>query len=322
MKKKQKILIVGFGRVGRSARDMFARKFQTFVYDPYIDREKYPNIDFVDNLSGSFTLAVICLPTPMDLGRYVALHYKSGYIFKIYGCNTALVEKAVSEINADYFLIKSTLAPGTTEKLIQKTGKKICQSPEYMGESTYHSTYDFHKEMILSPWIVLGGDSEAAERIFDLMQTIVGPQKHFYFVGSAKNAELIKTMENDYFADKIIFANEARTISEKSGGQWFQIREGWGLDPRVNLMHTGVFFEERGYGGKCLPKDTMARVYSIIADYNYYPYASVARLLSNTILRPEEMNNAPIKSLNDIKELEEITVVRGKKEKIINPTIV
>jgi UDPglucose 6-dehydrogenase len=32
------------------------------------------------------------------------------------------------------------------------------------------------------------------------------------------------------------------------------------LDPRTNKYHTAVFANERGFGGKCLPKDTKAMV--------------------------------------------------------------
>ena len=63
---------------------------------------------------------------------------------------------------------------------------------------------------------------------------------------------------------------------------WNIVREGWLLDPRVNPMHTAVFQNERGFKGKCLPKDTRAletfgkligadtRILTSVLDYNEY----------------------------------------------------
>jgi UDP-glucose 6-dehydrogenase len=41
---------------------------------------------------------------------------------------------------------------------------------------------------------------------------------------------------------------------------WNEVRELWLLDPRISDMHTAVFRDDRGFGGKCLPKDTSALV--------------------------------------------------------------
>jgi UDPglucose 6-dehydrogenase len=42
------------------------------------------------------------------------------------------------------------------------------------------------------------------------------------------------------------------------GADWHTVREGWLLAPRVGRSRTAVFEDERGYGGKCLPKDVNA----------------------------------------------------------------
>jgi UDPglucose 6-dehydrogenase len=34
-----------------------------------------------------------------------------------------------------------------------------------------------------------------------------------------------------------------------------RVREGWALDNRVERMHTAVFTDNRGFSGKCYPKD-------------------------------------------------------------------
>jgi Predicted UDP-glucose 6-dehydrogenase len=42
------------------------------------------------------------------------------------------------------------------------------------------------------------------------------------------------------------------------GVDWNELRELWLLDPRINKNHTLVFERDRGYGGKCFPKDVKA----------------------------------------------------------------
>jgi len=49
-------------------------------------------------------------------------------------------------------------------------------------------------------------------------------------------------------------------ICEAFGADWQAAREGWLLDPRVGRMHTAVFRQNRGFSGKCYPKDTKALI--------------------------------------------------------------
>jgi len=54
------------------------------------------------------------------------------------------------------------------------------------------------------------------------------------------------------------------------GANWYKVREGWVLDPRVEQSHTAVFPKKRGYDGKCLPKDVKALIRSAEKN-NYHP---------------------------------------------------
>lgn len=77
---------------------------------------------------------------------------------------------------------------------------------------------------------------------------------------SALEAELVKYVENSFLATKVAFVNEFYEICGALGANWHTVHEGWLLDPRVGRSHSAVFPDDRGFGGKCLPKDVRAIV--------------------------------------------------------------
>ena len=111
--------------------------------------------------------------------------------------------------------------------------------------------------MVHTPWIVLGGPDEVVEKIYSILLPIVGPEKKWYFL-TAKEAETVKYFENTFFAFKVSIVNEFYDICQALDVDWKKVREAWLADPRINPMHTAVFVDSRGYGGKCFPKDTRA----------------------------------------------------------------
>ena len=50
-------------------------------------------------------------------------------------------------------------------------------------------------------------------------------------------------------------------VAEALGVDYNQLREVWLADPRIGRSHTFVYRNNRGYGGKCLPKDTSALIH-------------------------------------------------------------
>ena len=249
---KPKIGIVGCGYVGKAMYNFFKNHYQTRVYDP-----KFSSVDGIQSMINCYdnsldainrrcNVAIVCVPTPIASNG---------------SCDISIVENVINEIDTPFIILKSTVEPGTTEKLKKKTSKKhIVFSPEFCGESTYWSPYSFDKDVKETPFFIFGGDPEDTQKAVDLYMPITGPKKH-YRQTTALNAELTKYMENTYFASKIIFAYEMERICKAAGANFQEVRDLWGLDPRVDIMHTATFAQnDAPYGGKCLPKDLAALV--------------------------------------------------------------
>jgi len=198
-------------------------------------------------------LAIICVPTP-PLGLNEQAVPDNAMIF--YDVDTSIVEESVEWLETPLVLIKSTIPPETTNKLKMKYGKRICFSPEYMGEGGYYipPQHPDPTDPRQHPWMIVGGDKEDCDAIVDIFMPQLGPSKTYYTC-TAVEAELIKYMENTWIATKVTFANEWRNICDAFEASYNTVREGWALDSRVERMHTAVFPDKRGFGGKCLPKD-------------------------------------------------------------------
>jgi len=231
---KKKVGIIGYGYVGKAVHELMRNHYDIHLYDiKPLDGCYHDSKDKINNCD----LVIICVPTPKATDGH---------------CDTSIVEKSVAWINAPLILIKSTITPGTTDRLVKKYKKRVAFSPEYVGESSYY--HPFWSKMIEEPHLVIGGTRETREAILNFFLPILGPTK-FYGLTDARTAELVKYMENIYYAMKVTFANEFFEIANKLGVSYPELRELWGLDPRVDKMHTSVFPDKRGFGGKCFPKD-------------------------------------------------------------------
>ena len=220
--------IVGCGFVGRSLLTLFG---PCEVYDPAqgkVDKAAINQCRF----------AFVSVPTP------TGPHGE---------CDVSIVEETVRWVESDVIVIRSTVAPGTTDRLRQATGKRIIFQPEYIGETVAHPLLD-HQAQGFS---VLGGPIEDTSPVADLYKRFYHAHHRFYFT-TAITAELAKYMENAFYAAKVTFCNEFFDIARTFGVDYNELREVWLADPRISRDHTFVYPDDRGFGGKCLPKDTGA----------------------------------------------------------------
>lgn len=265
-----KVAIVGYGYVGKAIHRFFGDKVVA-IYDPYF-KQKLKSIKNSKRAVNACDLAVVCVPTQPA---------------KDDSCDTSLVESTIDWLKTPLILIKSTVEPGTTQKLIKKTGKPIAFSPEYIGEGKYFTPYWKYpdpEDMKKHTFQIFGGPREVTQKIIDIFVRVMGPHVS-YLQTDSTTAELVKYMENSWGAMKVIFANEWFDICEAHGSDYREVRELWAMDSRVEKMHTAVFVDNRGYGGKCFPKDVKA----IIASSRKKGYK--AKLLESVDKRNDEFTS-------------------------------
>ncbi|MBX7112061.1 MAG: hypothetical protein K1X87_09500 [Dehalococcoidia bacterium] len=226
------VAVIGFGAVGRGMQQLFP---EATIYDEPL------GIGTRDDVNRC-AVAFVCVPTPAGPdGR----------------CDTSIVEDVVDWLECPTIVLRSTVPPGTTERLAERTGKRIVFQPEYgPGETPDHPYADPRAVR----WVILGGRRAWTRPVRDLYRRVFNSDLVLRQT-DARTAELTKYMENAFLALKVAFCNEFYDLAERAGVDYDELRELWLLDPRMGRSHTWVHPDERGFGGKCLPKDLEALVH-------------------------------------------------------------
>jgi UDPglucose 6-dehydrogenase len=168
-------------------------------------------------------------------------------------CDLSAVEESVAWVDAP-ICIRSTIVPGTCDRLSRETGKALAFSPEYLGESSFHAW----REDGACGFLIIGGPAEIADLVVSTYRDCLEEGTRYHRT-TALSAELCKYMENCFLATKVAFMNQFYDIAQSLGADFDEVRELWLVDPRIGESHT-VVTEERGFRGRCLPKDIAALV--------------------------------------------------------------
>ena len=226
-----KTLICGYGIVGKHLKEEFPF---AKTYDP----DKDMKADCFSPPTEKFDVVFIAVPTPDNNGS----------------CDTMYVKQAITQINADIYVLKSTVPPTTTDELSEVYNKHILFSPEYFGATQFAN--------VGGDFVILGGDDESYKKIRTLYELVKGADFTIYHCKNTE-AEIIKYMENCYLGLKVIFCNQFKDIADLYGVSYSNIRDGFVLDKRVGKSHTYVYDDYRGYDSKCLNKDIPALISAV-----------------------------------------------------------
>jgi len=226
--------IVGCGCVGGAVRyGMEKIGHRVAVHDIQMDTSLEDVLDT--------TICYICVPTPAtEEGK----------------CDTTIVEKVISDLQdlryGGQIAIKSTVEPGTTERLNRMYGN-VCFVPEFLRERCAISDFVENHDVC-----IVG--TEDAE-VYELIKESHGNLPQQFFKLSPTEAELTKYFNNVYNATLITFANSFYELCSSLGADYTKIK-----DVVVNREHIEDIYLDcndsfRGFGGMCLPKDTNALAY-------------------------------------------------------------
>ena len=232
--KRFRVGVIGNGFVGEAISFAFSTISDLHVYDTdplksLDDLESIHNCDFV----------FVCVPTPMFLDGSQDISYVE-----------STFEKATSK---PVYILKSTVLPGTTEKLSEKYSNfKIIFSPEFLTERTAKL------DMLTQSRIILGGELSLTDKVKVLYNQRFKIKN--IIQTDSKTAELTKYMNNTFFATKVSIMNEFKLLCDKIGANWEDALKGFVSDGRIGDSHLNVPGHDGnlGYGGTCFPKDVNA----------------------------------------------------------------
>ena len=160
----------------------------------------------------------------------------------------------MSWLNTKLIIIRSTVRPGTTERLQkQYPNKKIVFQPEYVGESVSHPYADESK----ISFIIFGGAKEDCSKALEVYQSVYNSTIKVSFL-TPTEAELAKYMTSSAIGSMVTLSNEFYNVCKTFGADYNVVREAFLMDPRMSRYFTFVYPDDRGFGGKCIPKDMNA----------------------------------------------------------------
>tara|TARA_R110002167_G_scaffold62986_2_gene177641 strand:+ start:425 stop:1285 length:861 start_codon:yes stop_codon:yes gene_type:complete len=171
-----------------------------------------------------------------------------------------ILESVLSDISDVYedgsiILIRSTVTPGTTRKLQNKFNLPIVFNPEFLTERS--AKFDF----INQARFILGGAPDHTAVVANLYKWRFGSSVPCIET-NWETAEMIKYMNNCFFATKVSFMNEMKLVADKVGVDWDMAVEGFVRDGRIGHTHLNVPGPDGklGFGGSCFPKDIQAMI--------------------------------------------------------------
>jgi len=164
--------------------------------------------------------------------------------------DTSIVQQAISENEADVFVIKSAIPPGTAARIEAETGKRCVVSPEFVGATPHSRGAD-------EGFVILGGDLGDCDIVAEIYKETHSGEFRI-FKTDWRTAELVKYAENSFFAMKVTFFAEFARYANVLGIDIDEFRELLLLDERIGRSHTFTYREHPYYASHCLDKDVPA----------------------------------------------------------------
>ena len=222
-----KILIAGYGYVGKAQELVFQNYHNIHIYDPALGyTECLDNPDAV----------IVCVSTPPR---------KDG------SCEMTNVFEVIEASPDVPILIKSTISVEGWEMLADTfPNKQICFSPEFLRAAHW-------KEDARAKHIYLGGN--CTNFWSDLFLQVL--DKPTISVEQPADLVAAKALRNSFLALKVSFFNQVFDYCQAYKLDTDAVIKTIIEDQRIGSSHSTIT-SERGFGGHCLPKDVSAIIRS------------------------------------------------------------
>ena len=280
--------IIGMGYVGTALKEGFKNHHKILTYDLRVELSL---CDSIDSLVSKAELIFLCLPTPMN---------RDG------SCNIDIVENTINTVNQVVkkynkeivVVIKSTIPPGTTEKLNNKNENiDIIFNPEFLTEANFIEDFKNQNKIIL-------GGPRPATTLVKQFYTKIFPKSKIIKTGSTY-AEMVKYFTNTFLASKVSFANEMKLICDQLSIDYDKVVEYAIYDERLGKTHWAVPGPDGklGFGGSCFPKDINALI-NVASDLG----------VDSKVLKSVWDTNLKVRPQKDWEELKGRAVTDNSKE--------
>jgi len=243
----KKIGIIGRGFVGSAVEFGFSAQTGCDAQIKVYDKDPAKSIHTLEDTVNKSDFIFLSVPTPSNKDGSMHLGILESVLQDI---------QVVNKRKDNIILIRSTIIPGTTTKLCKKYKKlNIVFNPEFLTERS--AKFDF----INQSRFILGGRKRNTARVADLYRWRFGDSVPCIET-NFETAEMIKYMNNCFFATKVSFMNEMKLIADKSNVDWDLAVDGFVRDGRIGHSHLAVPGPDgkKGFGGSCFPKDIQAMI--------------------------------------------------------------
>lgn len=233
-----KVGIVGYGFVGKALENGIDDSVSILNIDPKLKNSIKDLVDFQPNI------IFICVPTPLceDLSLDASIVH-------------SVIDEILEHTIDSLIVLKSTILPNHLEK-ISKRVKRFIYNPEFLREK--HANEDF----LNSNLIVFGGEPKNINEIRDFYNKKTKCICKSYVETDLISASLLKYTINSFLATKVSFFNELKNVFVKVGTKdtWENFIKYLQKDSRLGDSHMSVPGHDgkEGFGGACLPKDSLA----------------------------------------------------------------
>ena len=251
--------IIGYGTVGKAIFNGFKDKTTLYVFDPIYFAEQAEHFkSSIEEVWYASDFIFIAIPTPQKLtSDQLGGPFDSSNIDQLLAEISPLLQTKKSAGTNKVLIIVSTTLPSKVKEYLNHYSKlNLVMLPEFLTEQ------NAQHEFLNPKFRIIGGEPEHTRAVHQLFEkySICASCKVGYC--DAIGAAFIKYMINSYLAVKVSFLNQFYDLFQQSDSttDWKKLSELLHYETRMGNSHKEVpgYDGDRGWGGKCLPKDVNA----------------------------------------------------------------